>query len=166
MSIGSTTELFEHMLRDMLYAEHKNLKCITDYIDKADDAELRDSFRAHFMETERQIERLELVFDLCDFDLRTEKCEALNGIIDEGKHMCMSSLPGPVRDAAMIVAAQKILHYEICSYGTLCEFANTLGLSEVARILGDSLAEEKSFDAMLTRIAESGINVRATLAAA
>lgn len=128
---------------------------------KAEHEELIEAFEMHRKETEGHIERLDRVIDMLDFDVEREDCEAMEGLVEEGKQLMENIAKGPVLDAAMITAAQKSEHYEIASYGSLCALAKGLGYDEAAQILHETLEEEKATDMKLTHLAEKNINADA-----
>lgn len=112
----------------------------------------------HLAVTEEQIVRLGRVFELAGKKAVAKKCEAMDGLIKEGQDIMESTEQGPVRDAGIIAASQKIEHYEIATYGTLSAFAKTLGQNEAAALLEETLAEEKEADVTLTEAAYNTIN--------
>ena len=121
--------------------------------------ELRSSIEKHITETQNQITRLEQVFEMLGQKATGKKCDAMEGLVEEGKSMLEDTEDGSLtRDAAIISASQKIEHYEIASYGTLRTLANTLGLPEAASLLEETLQEEKNTDIKLTQIAEGFVN--------
>ena len=122
---------------------------------------LSAAFDKHLEETQGQIERIDQIVEICDLKLKRMKCVAMEGLVEEGKEVIEEIEKGPVRDAALIAAAQKVEHYEISSYGTLCTLAKQMSQSDALRLLKETLAEEKSTDETLTQIAESGINQEA-----
>jgi ferritin-like metal-binding protein YciE len=154
-------KLFEDELRDIYGAEKALLKAIPKMVKKATSDELVTALEEHLAVTEGQIERLEEVFDNIGQPARAKKCEAMEGLVKEAEEIMKEADQGMVRDAAIISAAQKVEHYEIATYGTLCAFAKTLGMEEVAQLLEETLNEEKEADVTLTEIAESSINVEA-----
>lgn len=123
--------------------------------------ELAAAIEDHLAVTEEQVTRLEEVFASIELKAEAKKCEAMAGLIKEAEEMMESTTKGVVRDAAIISAAQKVEHYEIASYGTLCAFAKTLGHNEAAALLEETLNEEKDADSNLTALAESSINFEA-----
>ncbi len=127
---------------------------------KAESEELFAALEEHLGVTENQISRLEEVFEIIGKKPQAKKCVAMEGLIKEAKEI-MSENEGMVRDASIIGAAQKVEHYEIASYGTLAAFANTLGMEDAARLLRETLEEEKETDLKLTEIAESTVNMEA-----
>lgn len=154
-------DLFEDELKDIYWAEKALLKAIPKMIKNATSDELVTALEDHLKVTTTHVERCEQVFEMMNKPARAKKCEAMDGLIREAQDIMESTAEGVVRDAGIISAAQKIEHYEIASYGTLCAFAKTLGESEIADLLGQTLNEEKEADQTLTSIAESTINMDA-----
>lgn len=154
-------KLFEEELKDIYWAEKALVKAIPKMIKKATSEELIDALEAHLEETEGHIERCEQVFEILGKAAQAKKCEAMDGLLKEAEELMTESDEGVMRDAAIISAAQKIEHYEIASYGTLAQFAKTLGLHDAKDLLGQTLDEEKNADEKLTGVAESAINVQA-----
>ena len=151
--------LFTDELRDILWAEKHLLKALPKMAKGATSEELRSSLEQHVAETQNQISRLEQVFEILGEKATGKKCEAMEGLVEEGKGMMEDTEEGSLtRDAAIISASQKIEHYEIASYGTLRTLANTLGLADAAQLLEETLEEEKNTDVKLTKIAESFVN--------
>ncbi len=154
-------ELFEEELKDIYWAEKALTKAIPKMIKKASSANLVDALESHLDETEQQVSRIEKIFSIMGKDAKAKKCEAMAGLIKEAEEIISDTEEGPMRDAGIIAAAQKVEHYEIATYGTLCTFAKTLGWEEVKAILGTTLEEEKNADLGLTEIAEECINIEA-----
>lgn len=151
--------LFKDELKDIYWAEKHLAKALPKMAKGATSEELRSSIEQHLAETENQISRLEQVFELLGVKAVGKKCEAMEGLVEEGKTMMEETEDGSMtRDAAIISSAQKIEHYEIASYGTLKTLANTLGMSEAASLLEQTLNEEKNTDVKLTQIAEGFVN--------
>jgi ferritin-like metal-binding protein YciE len=130
-------------------------------IKKATSQELIKALDNHLTQTEEQVRRVEQVFEILDKDAKAVKCEAMAGLIEEGEDIIKECEEGAMRDAGIISAAQKIEHYEIASYGTLRQFAETLDLPDAVDLLELTLQEEKAADEGLTQIAVSEINVQA-----
>ncbi|RYG44631.1 MAG: DUF892 family protein [Chitinophagaceae bacterium] len=124
----------------------------------ATEPSLAKAIEEHVKVTEGQVERLEKIFGILGESSRGKKCEAMKGLISEGESIMEETIEGPVRDAGIVSASQKIEYYEIASCGTLVAFAKTLGEDEVADLLGQTLAEEKEADAKLTESAYNNIN--------
>jgi ferritin-like metal-binding protein YciE len=154
-------KLLEDQLKDIYWAEKAILKAMPEMIDKVESQELADVLNEHQEQTIQQVTRLENVFEILDLKAQGEKCEAMEGLIDEAEDIVGDLDEGPVRDAGIIAAVQKIEHYEISSYGTLRTFANTLGEYEAGSLLEETLDEEKEADLRLTDIAESIVNIEA-----
>jgi ferritin-like metal-binding protein YciE len=154
-------QLLEDQLKDAYWAEKAITRSMPDMIDKAESRELADALTEHMDQTLQQISRLENVFEILDLRAEAEKCEAMEGIIEEAEDIVGDLEAGPVRDAGIIAASQKIEHYEIATYGTLRAFANILGEYEAASLLEETLDEEKEADQKLTDIAESVVNIEA-----
>jgi len=154
-------KLFEDELQDIYWAEKALTKAIPKMIKNATSEELIEALTNHLEETENQIERLEQVFKSIDKKATAKKCDAMEGLIKEAEGIMEDSEKGAMRDAGIISAGQKVEHYEIASYGTLRQFAETLGLTEAVSLLEATLYEEKAADEKLTKIAISVVNVEA-----
>jgi ferritin-like metal-binding protein YciE len=154
-------ELFLDSLKDIYWAEKALTKALPDMIKNASSEKLTEALDDHLSETENQIERLEEVFEMIGEKAEAKKCEAMSGIIEEGKEIVKETEPGKVRDAGIIAACQKVEHYEIATYGTLVSWSKSLKLDEVESVLNETLEEEKSADKKLAKIATAGINEKA-----
>jgi ferritin-like metal-binding protein YciE len=154
-------KLFEDELKDIYWAEQALTKAIPKMIKKATSEELVDALQKHLTETEGHVRRAEQVFSLIGIDAKAKKCEAMAGLIKEAEEIMSDSEEGPMRDAGIITAGQKVEHYEIASYGTLRTFAEILGLDEAKDLLEETLDEEKAADQKLTEVAVSAINISA-----
>lgn len=154
-------ELFVDSLKDIYWAEKALTKAIPQMAKNATTPKLVEGLNAHLVETEGQIERLLKVFSLIKEKAVAKKCDAMSGLIDEAKSIMEETEMGPVRDAGIIAAAQKVEHYEIATYGTLTAWAKTLGEDEVSELLWASLNEEKNADKTLTEAAYHHINFNA-----
>ncbi|HXO77247.1 MAG TPA: ferritin-like domain-containing protein [Puia sp.] len=155
-------EFFIDQLQDIYWAEQKLVKTLPKMEDAANSNELKQAFNSHLQETRNHVSRLEKVFDLMGEPAEAKKCHAMAGITDEGEEIIDETEDNTAqRDVGLIFAGQKAEHYEIASYGGLVQLARTLGYTDIAEILGVTLAEEKKADGLLTRIAENGINVQA-----
>ena len=155
------TELFEDGLKDIYWAEKALTKALPKMAKNATSQELIDALNNHLIETEGQISRLEQVFELAGQKATAKKCDAMAGLIEEGNGILEETEIGVVRDAGIIGACQKIEHYEIATYGTLRQFAETLGMSEAAALLEQTLEEEKGADKALTVVAVNAVNFEA-----
>jgi ferritin-like metal-binding protein YciE len=135
-------------------AEQRLTKAIPQLEDAANAIELQQALHAHFEETEAHVDRLAQVFDLFGQEPKTETCESMKGIIKDGKDAISYDADPPVKDAALIAAAQEAEHFEIAAYGTLRTWAVTLGRTEAVHLFEWTLEEEKGADQRLTQIAE------------
>ena len=149
-------------IKDIYNAEKQIVKALPKMVKGATSDELREAFESHLEETENQVTRLERVFELLDEKPRGKHCAGMAGILEEGSETLQEDAEDSVMDAMLIAGAQRVEHYEITAYGTAIAWAEALGLTEVAEVLGESLAEEKAADEKLSAIAESGINEAAT----
>jgi ferritin-like metal-binding protein YciE len=159
--IKSMDDLFLHVVQDVYYAENQILKALPDMIEKATSRDLTTALRAHLGETEKQVTRLEQVFELLGETPKGATCPAINGIIEEAKEIAGEVDDKRVLDAAIVAAAQAVEHYEITRYGTLIAWAEELGRADVAKLLSTTLKEEKAADKKLTGIAEKNVNLKA-----
>lgn len=130
-------------------------------IKNATSEELINALETHLEETKEQVSRVEQVFEVIGKKATAKKCEAMEGLIKEAEGIMDDCEEGAMRDAGIISAAQKVEHYEIASYGTLKQFATTLGLENAAELLDQTLEEEKNADETLTEVAETAVNVEA-----
>lgn len=155
-------KFFTDQLKDIYYAEQQLLKAIPKMAQASTTEELEDAFNDHTKQTERHVKRLEKVFQLIGKKPEGKTCEAMNGLIAEGEKIIKETKEGSMtRDCALIIAAQKVEHYEIATYGGLVQLAITMGLQRAADVLDKTLIEEEDTDALLTEIAENYINVEA-----
>src|ERR1700694_506264 len=150
--------LFLDTLKDIYYAEKQILKALPKRAKAAQSDKLRAAFEKHHGETEGQVERLEQVFELIDKPARGKTCDAIQGILDEGKEIMEENKGTEALDAGMIAAAQAVEHYEIARYGTLKQWAQQLGIKDAVRLLDQTLQEEKKTDQSLTSLAEASVN--------
>lgn len=146
--------LFEENLLDIYDAEQQLIDSLPDFAEAAESQDLKDAFLNHLKETQNQAERVEKIFTRLNIERETTTCEAMQGLIEETKEMINEFEESAVRDSALIIAVQKIEHYEIATYGSLCELADVLGLNKTRDILARSLEEEKYADELLTDIAQ------------
>ena len=161
MSLTNLGDLFLQEIKDIYDAEKQILKALPKMIKGVESEELRAALEEHETVTEKQVERLEEVFQMLEKPARGKKCVAMEGLLKEGSEILKEDGEPAVIDAAIIAAAQKVEHYEIASYGTLATFAELLGYEDIKDLLGQTLDEEKETDEKLTEIA-SEINVEAT----
>lgn len=156
-------ELFLEELKDIYWAEKHLLKALPKMEKAATSAELKQSFADHLEVTKEQVVRLERAFEMLDEKAQGKKCEAMDGLTKEAEGIIEDTEKGTMtRDVGLIMAAQKVEHYEIATYGSLAQLAKTLGKNELADLMGQTLEEEKEADQLLTSIAENNINVEAT----
>lgn len=161
MQSSQLMKLFENELKDIYWAEKALTKAIPKMIKNATSEELIEALENHLEETQTQVSRVEQVFEIIGKKAVAKKCEAMEGLIKEAEEIMEECEEGPMCDAGIISAAQKVEHYEIASYGTLRQFAQTLGLTDAAELLAVTLEEEKAADDKLTEVAVSAINVEA-----
>jgi ferritin-like metal-binding protein YciE len=154
----SLSDLLEHALKDMYYAEKKIYRALPKMIRKADHPDLKQALEDHREETQSQIETLEAVFDLLGKKAKGEKCEAIDGILEEGDSLLEDFGDSVASDAAIIFSCQAVEHYEITRYGSIRAFAGELGLEDIRSHIDGILAQEKSADAKLNELAEGSIN--------
>lgn len=152
-------KFFVSALKDIYYAENAIVDALEKMQEAATTEELKDAFEDHQLQTKKHISRLEKVFKLIDEKPEKKECEAIKGIIKEGEEVIKSTEEGSMtRDAALIIAAQKVEHYEIATYGGLAQLAITMGHDKAADLLEKTLQEEEETDEDLTEIAEMFIN--------
>lgn len=154
-------ELFLDELADIYNAEQQLTKALPKMAKAARNEELRQGFETHLQETEGQIARLEQVVEALGESMKRKTCKAMKGLIEEGSEMMQELKGSPALDAALIAAAQKVEHYEIASYGTLCAWAKQMGHNEALELLHETLEEERATDEKLTQLAENLANVEA-----
>ncbi|WP_294201183.1 ferritin-like domain-containing protein [uncultured Chryseobacterium sp.] len=154
-------DLFEDSLKDIYWAEKALLKALPTMMKNATDEKLKNAIDNHITETEGQIGRLEECFKAIGKKAQAKKCDAMQGLLDEGKSIMEETEPGTVRDAGIIAAAQKVEHYEIATYGTLAAFAKVLQEEDCLKHLLSTLEEEKKCDALLTKVADTNLNSKA-----
>jgi ferritin-like metal-binding protein YciE len=151
-------KLFNHQLADLYYVERQLVKTLPKMAEKVNSAELSQALMDHAEETEMQVERLEEIFDMLGRTPRGKTCEAMDGILEEAKELMDEFKDDEALDAAVVIAAQKVEHYEITTYGSLCALAEELGMDDVCEIIEETLDEEKMADEKLSELAESRLN--------
>jgi ferritin-like metal-binding protein YciE len=161
MKLDSMTSLYVSELRDMHSAEKQLIAALPKLAKAAGTPELAQAFEDHLEETKVHLERINTILEGLGEKPGRDKCEAMAGLVEESKEVIDAKGEDDVRNAALIVAAQKAEHYEIASYGSLCVFAKLMGRRQDAKLLGQTLDEEKAADLKLTELAESTINVEA-----
>lgn len=156
-------DFFHDEIKDIYWAEKKLVKTLPKMAQAANSAELKNAFTKHLDQTKEHVSRLEQVFDLLGHKPQAKKCDAMEGITEEGASVIEDTEDGTsTRDVALILAGQKAEHYEIATYGGLAQIARTLGHADVASILETTLEEEKATDQALTRLAENKVNQAAS----
>lgn len=158
----SLSDLFEHALADIYYAEKKIYRALPKMIKAADHPDLVEALSTHREETAGQIEKLEAIFELLGKRAKAEKCDAIDGILEESEGLLEDFGSSVAVDAAIIFSCQAIEHYEITRYGSMLAFADALGMDEAKQHIADILSQEKAADASLTELAEDSVNAAAT----
>jgi ferritin-like metal-binding protein YciE len=159
-------ELFHDTLKDIYFAEKKILTALPKMAKAAQSEELKAAFAKHEGETEEQVARLEQVFKSIGETPKGKTCDAIMGILDEGKEIMDEYKDMPALDAGLLAAAQAVEHYEISRYGTLKCWAGELGYTEAVKLLDATLNEEKKTDLALTKLAQNEVNLHAQTAEA
>lgn len=154
-------EFFISSLKDIYWAENALLKALPKMFDNATDQKLKTALKDHLEQTKVQVKRLEDVFSAIGEKAEGKKCLAMDGIIKEGEEILEETAKGPVRDAGIIAASQKVEHYEIATYGTLAAYAKVLNEREALDLLLKTLGEEKKSDCLLSFIADTNLNSQA-----
>ena len=155
-------EFFTDEIKDIYWAEKHLVKSLPKMAKACSSEELSNAITEHLEVTKTHVSRLENVFELLGERAQAKKCDAMEGIVKEGEGVIEDTEDGTsTRDVGVILAAQKVEHYEIATYGGLAQLATTLGLNEISDILRETLAEEKEADQSLTEIAENDINYEA-----
>ena len=159
---GMLEEFFKDEIKDIYWAEKHLVKTLPKMAKAAASAELKEAFTNHLEETKVHVERLEQVFELLEEKPQAKKCEAMEGITKEGDGIIEETEAGTsTRDVGLILAGQKVEHYEISTYGGLAQLARNLGRDDVSEILEQTLEEEKKADQLLTTVAEDKVNYQA-----
>src|SRR4051812_17869722 len=154
-------ELFLDELADVYSAEQQLTKALPKMAKAAQSDELREALEQHLEETEEQISRLEQVAESIDETIKRKTCKAMKGLIEEGEDIIKEQKDSSALDAGIIAAAQKVEHYEIASYGTLCAWAEQMGHDEALKLLKQTEEEESAADEKLTEVAETIANQKA-----
>jgi ferritin-like metal-binding protein YciE len=164
MATSTLQDLLIETLRDTYHAEKQLVKALPRMAKAATSEELKAAFNNHLAVTVEQVNRLEQAFELLGAPVRSKRCAAMEGLIEEGKELINEDIEPQVLDAGLIAAAQKVEHYEIAAYGTLRTWAEMLGHTEAAELFQTTLDEEAEADETLTQLAESGVNAEANSA--
>lgn len=154
-------DLFLDTLKDIYYAERQILKALPKMAKAATSPELKAGFEQHLHETEGQVERLQQAFDILGKPARGKTCDAILGILEEGKEIMDEYKGAPALDAGLVAAAQAVEHYEIARYGTLVTWAKQLGHNDIAQLLAETLKEEEATDKKLSQVAVTSVNQKA-----
>jgi len=160
MKMQNLEDLLFDQVRDIYDAEKQLVKALPKMAQAASTPELKQAFEQHLQQTKGQVSRLEEVFKHLNHAAKGKTCKAMEGLVEEGEEIIDAKADPEVRDAGLIAAAQKVEHYEIAGYGTLCTWAEQLQLGEVKRLLAETLAEEKQTDQLLTQLAERRVNAQ------
>jgi ferritin-like metal-binding protein YciE len=160
MTKNSLLGLYVDELRDIYNAEKQLTKALPKMAKAATTEDLRNGFTEHLEQTRGHVERLEQIFEALGQRATGKTCVAMEGLIEEGSEIMQDDFEGEVLDAALIAAAQRVEHYEMAAYGTLCAFADLLGESQHASLLRQTLDEEKATDERLTELSQD-VNVAA-----
>ena len=161
MADKDLNELFLDTLKDIYYAEKQILKALPKMAKAANSDKLRAAFEKHHGETEGQVERLEQIFELLGKAARGKKCDAIEGILDEGKEIMEEYAGTPALDAGLLAEDQDVEHYESSRDGPLNAGELKLNMPQAAKLIDQTLAEEKKTDETLTKIAETAVNYEA-----
>lgn len=165
MKLNSLHELFIEELQDLYDAEQQLVKALPKIAEQASYHELQNGIREHLEQTKGHVRRLEQVFESIGEKAKTTKCQGMKGILEEGEHLAKTEGEAAAIDAGIIASAQKVEHYEIASYGSVCSYAQIMGHNQALQLLRQTLEEEKETDRKLTALAERLINVDAVRAA-
>lgn len=159
--VRTLEDLYVDLLKDLYSAEKQLTKALPKMAKNAQSSDLRKAFEDHLKQTEKQAERIERIFAEMEGSPRGKKCVGMEGLIEEGNEVIKEAAEPEAADAGMIAAAQKVEHYEIAGYGTARAWARHLGFEDAAKLLDQTLEEESMANELLTRIAESHVNMEA-----
>jgi ferritin-like metal-binding protein YciE len=162
MPLATLQDVYLEQLKDIYSAENQIVKALPKLAKAASSDDLRQAFEEHLEQTKTQVERLDQVMQLIGNTGKGKKCKGMEGLLEEGKEileMKRGSSPAAV-DAALIAGAQRVEHYEIAAYGTVCSYAKQLGFRDALELLKETLAEEEETDKRLTQIAQT-VNLEA-----
>jgi ferritin-like metal-binding protein YciE len=158
MAVATLNDLFIQGLSDIYSAEKQLTKALPRLARAATNPELAAAFKTHLEETQGQVQRIDQVVETSGIKLKRVKCVAMEGLVEEGQEQIEEIEKGPILDAALIAAAQKVEHYEIAAYGTLATLAKKLGYTEGMNLLLETLGEEKATDEKLTLLAKQELS--------
>jgi len=160
-AINTLEDLFVHQLRDIYSAERQLVAALPKMAKNATSQELKEAFTTHLQQTAEHVNRLQQAFDQLGVSDRGPKCKAMEGLIEEGKEIIKEDIVPEVLDAGLIAAARRVEHYEIASYGSVCEYARALGHTEILELLQTTLDEENATNELLTTLATQGVSALA-----
>lgn len=163
-TVNTIEKLLVEELKDLYSAEHQITKTLPKLVKAATSSELRSAFEHHLKETEGQIERLDKAFAILGATPKSKTCDGMKGILDEGAEMLHETEEGDIRDVALISAAQRVEHYEMAAYGAVRSYAEQLNKPDLARLMQETLEEERAADKKLTEISHK-VNRQASHAA-
>jgi ferritin-like metal-binding protein YciE len=163
MKLDTLQKLYTDELRDLYNAENQLVKALPKMAKAASSGDLKDAFEKHLEQTKGHVERLEQVFEELGENPKGKTCRAMKGLIEEGSEILKEDGEDSVIDAGIIVAAQKVEHYEIAGYGSARTFAHLLGQNKAAELLQTTLDEETETNQLLNRLAESIVNPEAVM---
>ncbi|MFC7337456.1 ferritin-like domain-containing protein [Haloferula chungangensis] len=155
--ITNLHQLYHDQIRDLYSAENQLLEALPEMVRAATDNDLREAFQSHLEETRGHVDRLKTICSAHGIAPEGETCEAMKGLIKEGKKHLEATQAGPVRDAVLIASGNRVEHYEIAGYGVAKAFASVLGLDDDEKLLDDTIEEEGSADKKLTKLATGGM---------
>ena len=161
MTEKKLSDLFYDTLKDIYFAERQILKTLPKLAKAATSEELKSAFLTHRDETETHVERLQQIFEIIGKRAQTKTCEAIKGILEEGDEVMEDYEGSEALDAGLLAGGQAVEHYEMSRYGTLKTWATQLGMRDAAALLDQTLQEEKKTDALLSKLANSGVNRKA-----
>jgi ferritin-like metal-binding protein YciE len=161
MTEKKLADLFYDTLKDIYFAERQILKTLPKMAKAAKSAELKTAFLTHRDETETHVERLQQVFEILGKRAQTKTCEAIKGILEEGDEIAEDYAGSEALDAGLLAGGQAVEHYEMSRYGSLKTWALQLGMKDAAALLEETLQEEKKTDALLSKLAQSSVNLKA-----
>ncbi len=166
MATKTMNDLLISFMQDVYYAERQIVKALPKMAKASENEELKNALMHHREETQGQIERLQKAFEAMGKRARGQTCEAINGLIEEGEEIVEEFAAGPTRDAGILASAQAVEHYEMARYGAIIAWAKALGAQDVARLMHETLEEEKHADSLLNQLAEKRLNQQAVKQAA
>lgn len=165
MKLASLQDLYVEELKDLYSAETQLVKALPKMAQAASNPQLKSAFEQHLAQTEGHVKRLDQIFQNLGTDGKGKPCKGMRGLLEEGDEFLQENASPEVKDAGLISMAQRVEHYEIAGYGTVCTYAQQIGDNDANTLLRQTLEEEKQTDNKLTQLAESRINRQAETAA-